>query len=1347
MTEHVQEAVGSPPSGEEGQLPAIVGVGASAGGLEALEQLFHHMPADTGLAFVVIQHLSPDFESLMDELLHRQTELRIETAEDGMPVAANTIYLLPRGKEMIISGGRLHLTDKDPEQGLTLPIDHFFRSLAQDQHQRAVGIILSGTGSDGSRGIRHIHDAGGLVIVQSEESAKFNGMPRSAIASGVVDLILPPEEIGAVLAGHAGDPLARPFPEQREAVPVDEDAMQQLVRMLRESHGIDFSHYKPTTVRRRIERRLLLSQEADFEQYVEKVAADSQELNSLYHDLLIGVTQFFRDPEAFELLEREILPALLKDMPRDEEIRFWVPGCATGEEAYSLAILVHEWLTANERPVNVKIFATDVHEEALKFAGAGIYGESVLNEVTPARLERYFVRQGNDFQVRGDLRQMIVFAQHNVIKDAPFTRLHLISCRNLLIYLQPLVQKKLLSLFHFGLRTGGVLFLGPSESLGDVSDEFSTIDSHWRLYRKRRDIRLPTDFRLSLSLSESGSSEGPLKLPRATSPGLQRPTAGTALTTPYMRLLERYVPTGVLIDVKRNVVHLFGDAARLLQLRPGPLSQDLLNLIPAEFKTTLAGALHRVERDQKPVIYRDMRIGEEPAERMVTLSVEPLPADSGDLTHMLVTFEEDAVPQSRAETFDVHEVSDEQFESVQRELANTRENLQATIEELETSNEELHATNEELVASNEELQSTNEELHSVNEELYTVNAEHQRKITELSELTDDVTNLLESSNIGTIFLDSDLNIRRLTPQITRLFNIVPQDVGRSFESFTHGLERPHLLKDVRHVLQTGEAIEDEVRDRFGHWHLLRIRPYKSRRDEKGVVITLIDIDSLKRVQMSLRETDSRLQGLMDHAPAFVFVKDLDGRYLIANAQSAGIFGIESTDIVGKTDYDILPREQADELQAADRAVATSGESIRTEESAQPGQTYLAIRFPVRSDGQKITGIAGIFLDVTTLKQAEQQARSAVRERDRFLAMLSHEFRNPLGAIRNAVTYLERDGADQSRVDLMMDVLSRQTRQLTRLTDDLLDVSRIAQGRIEIRPRLIDLRQVTEDAAEVVRSQMAENQLSFDVDMPEEPIYIEGDAERLQQVQVNLLVNAAKYTPGGGHVRLSVEQHGDQALVTVTDSGTGLTPELLNRVFEPFVQSDQTLDRSDGGMGIGLTLVRSLVELHSGTVEARSEGPGSGCEFTVRLPLSEMRPQEAAAEADGDRGVDPRQYRLLLVEDNADARKTLRMLLEIEGYQISDAADGLEAVEAILEQRPDISLVDIGLPHIDGYEVARRVRAELGDDIYLIALTGYGQSSDKQRAREAGFDQHLTKPVDLARLREVLQRIPHPVSRR
>ena len=407
---------------------------------------------------------------------------------------------------------------------------------------------------------------------------------------------------------------------------------------------------------------------------------------------------------------------------------------------------------------------------------------------------------------------------------------------------------------------------------------------------------------------------------------------------------------------------------------------------------------------------------------------------------------------------------------------------------------------------------------------------------------------------------------------------------------------------------------------------------------------------------------------------------------------------------------------------------------------QPGQTYLAIRFPVRADGRQITGIAGIFLDVTGLKQAEQQARSAVRERDRFLAMLSHEFRNPLGAIRNAVTYLERDGADRSRVELMTDVLSRQTRQLTRLTDDLLDVSRIAQGKIEIRPRLIDLRQVTEDAAEVVRSQMAENQLTFEVVVPDEPIYIEGDPERLQQVQVNLLVNAAKYTPSGGEVRLSVRPDGDQAVITVTDNGTGLTGELLQRVFEPFVQSDQTLDRSDGGMGIGLTLVRSLVDLHSGTVEAHSDGPGCGCEFTVRLPISSKRPRQAPVGAEDGNRFDPGKYRLLLVEDNADARKTLRMLLEIDGYQITDAADGLEAVDAIVQQRPDVSLIDIGLPQIDGYEVARRVRAELGDQIYLIALTGYGQSSDKQRAREAGFDQHLTKPVDLARLRDVLDRV-------
>ena len=468
----------------------VVGIGASAGGLEALERFFTQMPRETGAAFVVVQHLSPDFESLMDELLAHRTRIPIFRVTDGVEVRPDAVYLIPPKKEMIISAGKLLLTDKDPSQGLTLPIERFFRSLSQDAGSHAVGIVLSGTGSDVSRGIRDIHDAGGFVIAQSDDSAKFDGMPRSAIETGVVDLVLPPEEMPAALLRHVRHPLSEfhgPPTEQREEQTNREEGMNAILTLLRREHGIDFSHYKPNTVLRRTERRISLNQSLDLDDYVNQLRADPDELNSLYRDLLIGVTSFFRDAEAYEQLGREGIRSLLTRSKPDADVRIWVAGCATGEEAYSVAMLLHEQLEQLGQTRDVKIFATDVHQASIDAASIGVYSDVSLEHLSTARRERYFRRQGDSYQVSQELRQMIVFATHNLIKDAPFTKLDLITCRNLLIYLQPLAQKKVLSLFHFGMNAGGILFLGPSESPAELADEFDCLHERWKIYRKRRD--------------------------------------------------------------------------------------------------------------------------------------------------------------------------------------------------------------------------------------------------------------------------------------------------------------------------------------------------------------------------------------------------------------------------------------------------------------------------------------------------------------------------------------------------------------------------------------------------------------------------------------------------------------------------------------------------------------------------------------------------------------------------------------------------------------------------------------------------------------------------------------------
>lgn len=1314
----------------------IVGIGASAGGLEALEQFFNAMPAENGMAFVVVQHLSPDFKSLMDELLSHRTDMAIHRVEDGMQVEANAIYLIPPKKEMIISGGKLLLTDKDPKQALTLPIDHFFRSLAQDAGRDAIAIVLSGTGSDGSRGICDVHEAGGLVVVQSEESAKFDGMPKSAIDTGVADLILSPADMPAALLRYVEHPIAAAMREDLDQSAVGDNGMPRLFQLLRAEYGIDFSHYKPTTVGRRIERRLLMQQSSDLEEYVSRLAADPDELNSLYKDLLIGVTKFFRDSEAFERLEKDVLPELLMQAPAGGEFRVWVPGCGTGEEAYSLAILIRDALAGLKRTVDVKIFATDVHRASIDFASSGVYPEESLSEIPPGRLERYFTRKGNGFQIAQELRQMIVFAHHNIIKDAPFTKLDLISCRNLLIYLLPNAQKKALSLFHFGLKTGGVLFLGPSESPAELADEFESIDLHWKVYRKRRDIRLPADLRLPLSSGSSYLHSSALAKPVAAGRGGETRFHGV-----YDHLLDAYMPPSLLINERRELVHSFGGAERFLSMKGGPASTNIVDLVDADLRIALSGALNRADKDQCDTHMRGIQVdGFGP----VTLGVTPIHDRRAETIHTLITLEEEERPAADnlsvddAADIDINQESRDRVEALESELRYTKENLQATVEELETSNEELQAANEELVASNEELQSTNEELHSVNEELYTVNAEYQRKINELTQLTNDMENLLRSTEIGTIFLDRNLCIRKFTPQISRIFNLLPQDVGRRIDAFTHNIDNPHLVEEIGGVLQSAAPVEREVRDHHGNWYFLRILPYRSSTsDVEGAVLTLIDISEVKRAEAERQDLHRQLTGILDNSATFICVKDLEGRYTLCNHVSERVLGAPAQRVVGRTDYEFFPTEVADRLQAHDREVATSGRAARFEEVIPQGDrehTYLSVKFPLRDENSQICAVGSVCTDITDRKEAEEEQRLQVIRRDQFLAMLSHELRNPLAAIVNATHAIDRE-PDSGEMQTTRRVISRQAHHMSRLLDDLLDVSRVTQNKIELHKDVVDLRETSRDAVDVIKPLIGQRNQSLSVDLPDEPVLVEADRDRLQQLQVNLLTNASKYNSEQGNVWLSVETQGREAVISVRDNGVGIPEEMQASIFDLFIQSDATADRSDGGLGVGLTLVRSIVEKHGGSIEVQSDGPDTGSEFVVRLPLSSRRPTDAPRNRET---IVPVETRLVIVEDNEDARETLKSLLELDGYQVETACDGTTGLEMIQRLKPDAALVDVGLPDVSGHEVAEHVRSDAScDHVLLLALTGYGQASDREAALAAGFDAHLVKPLVPDRLAELL----------
>lgn len=1320
----------------------VVGIGASAGGLEALERFFDSLPLGTGMAFVIVQHLSPDFKSLMDELLGRHTRLPIRLVEDGMPVLPNHVYLIPPKKEMIISGGRLLLSERDRQQELSLPIDVFFRSLAQDCGSRAVAIVLSGGGSDGSRGARDIYEAGGLVIVQDEQSAQFDGMPKTARDAGVAHFVLAPSEMPRALVEHAASVTARESGASSPVLSAEGPGLEPVYRMLESEFGLDFTHYKPSTVTRRIERRLALARSQNLDEYVARLQNEREELDVLYRDLLIGVTRFFRDQKAFEVLEQELIPELLQRSKRDQPLRVWVAGCATGEEAYSIAILLCEVMRRlGERPV--KIFATDVHRGSLESATRAIYDENAVANVTPERLERYFLRTGNLFQVVADLRQMIVFAKHNVIKDAPFTRTDLITCRNLLIYLQPAVQQKILSLFHFSLNRGGALFLGPSETVGSLSHDFATIDKHWRIYRKQSDVRIPVDTRLQPPAAANT---------RRLAPRLQLPSAPYSLTQllgTYDALLDEVMPPSLLVNERGELIHAFAGASRFLEFHDGRQALDIIDLVGSELKMLLVGGIKRALNQSQAVVFKGVRIGGSGDERQYKLSVRRVRSRTSGAPHVLISFESMEVaagtraPVSETE-IDLQQLSREQLGALEAELSHTKENLQAAIEELETSNEELQASNEELQTSNEELQSTNEELQSVNEELYTVNSEYQRKIGELTELTNDMDNLLASTEVGTIFLDAELRIRKFTPQIAETFNLVPHDVGRPIETFSHKMDHLELALDLKQVLSDGKPVERELRDVRGRTYFLRIFPYRIRGATDGVVLTLIDVSGLKAAEDALFHERYLLNSLLLSVPDAIYFKDAQGRFIRANRSMAERLGVLSPrDAVGKLPSELPNSDAALALHREDEVVLSTGvaQHYKQEKRVLPDGTVewdLVTRLPLKDD-HRIVGIIVIVRNVTDQKQAESKIQEAVRRRDQFLAMLSHELRNPLGAIVTATALLkaENRGDGSSR---LLDVLERQSQQMARLLDDLLEASRVTQNKIELRKNVVDLRYTVREAADAMGGLMEARGVEFTTRIASEPIYVDGDPARLQQIQVNLLSNAAKYTPPGGHVLLEVTRDAERATIRVVDDGAGIPKDMLDSVFELFVQSSRTLDRSAGGLGLGLTLVRSLVVMHGGTIEVTSDGEGRGSEFIVRLPLAaalENRRPEPPRSAPSPAGC----AKIVLVEDNADSREMLCALLERAGFECHMAEGGVAGLQLIDAVRPDIAILDVGLPGMDGFEMARHIRENPAwDKLVLIALTGYGRASDRAESRAAGFDEHLVKPVALDGLLELLAEV-------
>lgn len=858
-----------------------VAVGASAGGLEAIEAFFSRMPQDTSFGFVVVQHLSPDYKSLMVEILSKKTSITVQRAEDGMVVRPANIYLIPPKKNLTIYHGTLMLAEQDHARGLNLPIDVFLRSLAEDQGERAVAVILSGTGSDGMRGVRAVKQAGGMILVQDEESARFDGMPRAAASTGLADFILPPSEMPRELLAFTRHPYVNRA-QKSESIHANEDTLTRIFALLRERSKVDFSHYKPSTVIRRIERRIGITQTDDIDAYLSFVHAQPMEIDILFRELLIGVTSFFRDPQVFEFLEHNVLPELL-DRRSDGDIRVWVAGCSTGEEAYTLAILIRESLMHLNIAREVKIFATDIDRDAVRHAATGVYPESIAADVPPHLLARYFIRQDDRFRISRSVREMVVFAQHNLIKDPPFTRIDLISCRNLLIYFQPVLQNMVLENFSFSLNEDGVLLLGTSESTGEMSSHFEVVESRLKVFRTTsRGPRTPQADR------QRGEPAAPVRSAENRFLELQRRYGGGRRrnTAVEERVLERFLdvagsrfmPLTVIVNEEQQVLHIIGDSSLFFRFPSGKPTIELGKVAVPQLSIPLTTGITKVLREQKELRFEGVTLDTDDRTVRVNLDIIPLPHRSGQEALVAVFLDSEDVEhqegdeerKSNIATWDLSREAEQRIRDLEQELQLSRENLQATVEELETSNEELQATNEELLASNEELQSTNEELQSTNEELYTVNAEYHGKIMELTELTNDVDNLLTTARIGTLILDDGLTVRRFSQELGSIFNLRTGDVGRPINHIAHritGYDPLHLIEQVQ---KSSEPAEKEVQTEEGAWYLMRVVPYAVSNDEfSGVVVTMVDITTI-------RETQQLLQTVANASPALIWISDETG---------------------------------------------------------------------------------------------------------------------------------------------------------------------------------------------------------------------------------------------------------------------------------------------------------------------------------------------------------------------------------------------------------------------------------------------------------------------------------------
>lgn len=1224
----------------------VVGVGASAGGFEAFSELLNELPLTSGLAFVVIQHQDPRQKNSLTQMLTGKTIIPLVEAVDGQIIEPNCIYIVPPQTVMVLHNGQLiqHIRKDFPAPAM--PINCLFQSLAREQGKQAIGIILSGMGIDGIQGLRAIREAGGATYAQNEDTAQFNGLPAAAREAGVVERVLSPAGIAQTLIQTARRQQCR---TERNSPDeglhnLDDENFRRLFHLLGKASSVDFTHYKRGTVKRRLSRRMKLSGINDMTEYLALLEHNPQEVQSLFDDLLIQVTDFFRDPEMFEGLSRIVFPRLMENRSEDAPLRFWIPGCASGEEVYSIAICLMEYL--EDKPINgrIQLFGTDISDSAIDKARAGIFPAKIAQQVTASRLERYFTLIDGHYHINRKIRDLCVFARHDLVRHPPFSRIDLISCRNLLIYLDTTLQKRVIPRFHYALRTVGFLVLGESESISTYSELFSAVDGRLGIFCKT-----PLVERNRLTLMEEypvQEERTPLKKNVVS----DEPSEPERLQQEADRLaLEHYVPPGVLCDNDMNILRFRGETSPYLTNPAGRPSLKLQKLARPGILVELGHAFEEARREKRMARREGLHLCETAGTRLVHLLVIPLILPPAQNPWFLVFFEDQGFisPENN-----LHRASrwlgewrqkivgrknnepdpwNEQIKRLNHEIEAAREYIQAMQIEHEQIQEDLKATEQELLSSNEEFQSANEELETAQEELQASNDELRARNRRLKELNQELQRacgfaeaIVETIHHPLLVLDGNLRVTRANQSY--------------YDQFKTNVEST----ENRELYALGQ----------NSWDLPPLRTM------------------LNDIFMT--------SGVLQNVEICQTFPGIGQRTLSLNAQ-----------ILRGSDHQSL--------------------------------ILLAIQ------------------DITEHKSALEALQSINQRKDEFLAMLAHELRNPLAPIRNALEIWRRNTGDPGVIGEAQAMLDRQLRQETRLLDDLLDMSRVSRGVVTLKKQVFELNAWLATVVNDISSEFVAREQQFSLNLPQTPLTVEADPARLQQIILNLLNNAIKFTPAGGQISLTVSVEHQEVNLSVRDTGIGISPALLPTIFDLFVQADESLARPQGGLGLGLTLARRLVELHGGNITVRSGGPGQGSEFTVHLPCGVPLHQPVISDATPSVTGPHTVERVLIVDDNLDSAEGTAILLQLEGYTVKTAFDGYKALELVDEFNPDVIVLDIGLTGLDGYQVARRIRARAcTPGPRLIAMTGYGQATDRARALQEGFDEHLVKPVDIDELIRIIE---------